>query len=144
MSRQRVMVFNDTAEILTLFHDILAGEGYEVSTNTYGTLELPGVQQFRPDLLIVDFPPVQREEQGWQLLQKLKMCSDTQDIPLIVCTTNLKALQNNQGWLATKGILAIPKPFTIDELLAAVDTQLRGRLREQGQRLDPPLLDREV
>jgi DNA-binding response OmpR family regulator len=125
MQHQRIMVFNDTAEILTLFHDILTGEGHAVSTNTYGTLELPLVQQFRPDLLIVDFPPVVREEQGWQLLQKLKMCPDTQHIPILVCTTNLRALENSQGWLASKNILAIPKPFTIDELLTAVNTQLR-------------------
>lgn len=132
MQPQRIMVFNDTAEILTLFHDILAGEGHEVSTNTYGTLELPLVQAFRPDLLIVDFPPVTREEQGWQLLQKLKMCPDTQQIPILVCTTNLRALESNQGWLANKNILAIPKPFTVDELLTAVYTQLR--LRQESER----------
>lgn len=133
MPRQHIMVFNDTAEILALFHDILSGEGHEVSTNTYTTLELPLVQAYRPDLLILDFPPVLREEQGWQLLQKLKMCSDTQDIPILICTTNLRALENNQGWLASKNILAIPKPFTIDELLTAVEIQLRsGREGEQG------------
>jgi DNA-binding response OmpR family regulator len=122
---QRIMVFNDVAEILELFHDILSAEGYDVSVNTYGTLELPHVQSYRPDLMIVDFPPVTREEQGWQLIQKLKMCSDTQDIPVIVCTTNLAAIQSNQGWLASKNILAIPKPFTVDELLTAVQTQLQ-------------------
>lgn len=138
MRPQRIMVFNDTVEILTLFHDILTGEGHEVSTNTYGTLELPLVLRFRPDLLIVDFPPVVREEQGWQLLQKLKMCTDTQDIPVLVCTTNLRALENNLGWLASKNILAIPKPFMIDELLSAVDTLLRLQAGERtGSR--PPL-----
>ncbi|NTU81405.1 MAG: response regulator [Chloroflexales bacterium] len=144
MRQQRIMVFNDTAEILSLFHDILAGEGYAISTNTYGTLELPLVQQYRPDLLIVDFPPVVREEQGWQLLQKLKMCPDTQAIPILVCTTNLRALDNNQGWLATKHILAIPKPFSIDELLAAVATQLRLRPDDAHAPPSPPLREREV
>jgi DNA-binding response OmpR family regulator len=119
------MVFNDTIEILNLFHDILSSEGHEVSINTYGTLELPLVQSYQPDLIIADFPPVVREERGWQLLQKLKMTRETENIPLIVCTTNLRALHNSEGWLASKNILAIPKPFTIDELLVAIDTQLR-------------------
>jgi DNA-binding response OmpR family regulator len=95
-----------------------------VSTYSYTTQEVGLVRQLQPDLVIADFPPITREEQGWQFIQKLKMARDTADIPLIICTTNLRAVRDTEGWLAAKKILTVPKPFTIDELLLAVRIQL--------------------
>ena len=121
---QHVLVINDTQEILELFKEILTDEGYRVTTHSYGAQDLVLVQQIKPDLIIADYPPVQREEQGWQFVQKLKMNRQTEHIPLIVCTTNLKAIRETEGWLAAKGILVVPKPFNIDELVQAVSIQL--------------------
>ena len=121
---QHILVINDTQEILELFADILAEEGYRVTTHSYGSQDLAFVQEIKPDLIIADYPPVQREEQGWQLVQKLKMSRETDHIPVIICTTNLKAVRETEGWLAGKGILVVPKPFNIDEILQAVNIQL--------------------
>jgi len=121
---KHILVINDTQEILELFREILTEEGYQVTTHSYGSQELALVQQLKPDLIIADYPPVQREEQGWQLVQKLKMSRQTEDIPLIICTTNLQAIRETEGWLAAKGILVVPKPFNIDELIEAVNIQL--------------------
>jgi DNA-binding response OmpR family regulator len=119
-----ILVMNDTQEILELFTEILTEEGYQVTTYSYSTQELDIVRQVRPDLIIADFPPVVREEHGWQFVQKLKMSRDTAHIPLIICTTNIRAVRDTEGWLAAKGVLIVPKPFEIDELLQAVKTQL--------------------
>ena len=81
------MVINDTQEILELFHDILTGEGYSVSSHAYSTRDLDDVKRIGPTLIISDHPPM-REDQGSQLLQKLKMNRDTATIPLIICTTH--------------------------------------------------------
>lgn len=119
-----ILVFNDTQEILDLFQEILTDEGHQVTLATYSTNDLVRVRAVKPDLIIADYPPPSREDQGWQLIQKLKMASDLASIPIIVCTTNLQAIENTQGWLASKGIVTVPKPFTMDELLQAVQTQL--------------------
>ncbi|GAB4190057.1 MAG: hypothetical protein OHK0022_02610 [Roseiflexaceae bacterium] len=119
-----ILVFNDTQVILNLFEDILTDAGYRVTARTYGTQDLSVVEEIQPDLVIADYPPVEREAQGWQLVQMMKMSRTTERIPIVVCTTNLKAVQATEGWLATKNILTIPKPFSIDELLDAVRQQL--------------------
>ena len=124
-----IMVINDTQEILELFEDILTDAGYRVSLHAYSTRDLADVVRVRPDLIISDHPPL-REEQGWQFLQKPKMNRETADIPLIVCTTNTRLIQDNEGWLTSKGVLVIPKPFVIDELLAAVE-QVLGKADRQ-------------
>lgn len=119
-----ILVINDTQEILELFSALLSEEGYRVSTHSYTTQELNLVRRLQPDLVIADYPPPGREEQGWQFVQKLRMAPDTANIPLIICTTNMRVVRDTEGWLATKQILVVPKPFVIDELLQAVRIQL--------------------
>ncbi len=65
---QRIMVVNDTLEIMDLFRDILANEGYEVTTHPYGPRDLDEVRQMKPDLIISDWPPLDRELHGWQFI----------------------------------------------------------------------------
>src|ERR687885_63252 len=117
---KHIMVFNDTQEILDLFNEILAAEGYEVQLYSFNTQELEAVRRVQPDLVIADCPPLTREERGWQLIQKMRMSPDTERIPIIIATTNLSAIEDTEGWLTTKGILALAKPFTVDELMQAV------------------------
>ncbi len=124
------MVFNDTEEILELFKELLTGEGYRVTLHGYGTRDLDNVRHGKPDLIIADCAPLDREVQGWQLIQKLKMSRETDHIPIVLCSTNLKALRETEGWLPSKGIVAIPKPFTLDELRDAVELQI-GRAGDE-------------
>jgi len=129
---KRIMVINDTMEILELFRDILVSEGYEVTLHAYGAQEVDDVRRVKPDLIISDYPPLDRELQGWQFVQKVKMSRDTASIPIVVCTTNLRAIGDNQSWMTTKGIIVVPKPFEVDELLRAVEQQI-GKADEQDQ-----------
>jgi CheY-like chemotaxis protein len=116
------MVFNDTQEILQLFEQILAGEGYQVSLHSYDMLNLQVVQQIKPDLVISDHPPeVRKEKRGWQLVQALRMSRETAELPVIICTTDVKQAEESEGHLASKGMLVLSKPFDIDELLQAVE-----------------------
>ena len=125
---------NDTQEILELFKEILTDEGYQVTLHSYSSQEMDIVLRANPDLIIADFPPITREEQGWQFIQKLKMNHPTANIPLIVCTTNMRAIRDTEGWLAAKGILVVAKPFEIDELLQAVRIQFqKGPLPLAGE-----------
>ncbi len=112
-----IMVVNDTEEILELFREVLTYEGYDVSLHAYGKRGMDEVERIAPDLIISDFPPLEREQHGWQFLQMLKMRRTTAHIPVVVCTTNLRAIENNQAWMVSKGMRVVAKPFTVDELL---------------------------
>ncbi len=124
-----IMVVNDTQEILDLFSDLLTNEGYEVSLHAYGKREIGEVKRLAPDLIISDWPPLDREMYGWQFLQMLKMVPDTAHIPIVVCTTNLLSIEHNQTWISTKGVRVVAKPFELHELLGAIES-LIGKANE--------------
>jgi CheY-like chemotaxis protein len=86
----------------------------------YNTRDLEVVKKVNPDLVISDYL-VTREEEGWQFIQKMKMSPDTATIPIIICTTNRRVVQNMEGQLAVKNITVVFKPFDIEELLQAVE-----------------------
>ena len=126
-----IMVIDDTQEILELFEIILSDAGYDVSLHSYSTRDIDDVLRIKPDLIVSDHVPTE-EKQGWQFLQKLKMTRATEDIPLIICTTSSTMVRDNEGWLRSKGVTVVPKPFSIDELLAAV-RQRMGDAAGPGQ-----------
>jgi len=121
----RIMVVNDSREILELFEQILTEEGYEVDLYSYGVQDLHEVKESQPDLIILDYI-IGDEGYGWQLLQKLKMDRETEQIPVIVCSAAVKQLRELDAWLAEKGIGVVFKPFNIDDLLLAVRQRLEG------------------
>jgi DNA-binding response OmpR family regulator len=121
----RVLVINDTQEILELFQVILAEEGYEVTLHTLGVDEMAEIRQIMPDLLLLDFV-IGQETPGWQLLQKLKMDRATARIPVVVCSGAMRQLRELEGWLGAKGISTVLKPFDIDDLLITLRKRLIG------------------
>jgi len=120
------MVVNDTQEILDLFNDILTEEGYEAILYSYAIQDLREIEQVKPDLIILDLI-FGAERIGWQLLQKLKMRRSTEAIPVIVCTAAVMEVREMEGYLQAKGVGLVPKPFTIDDLLEAIEKALRLR-----------------
>lgn len=122
---QRIMVINDTQEILELFEDLLTEEGYEVVLYSFGIRDLTEVKRVVPDLIILDLL-FGGEDVGWQMLQKLKMSRSTARIPIIICTAAVKSAQEMEGYLKSKGIGLVLKPFDIEDLLAAVHVQLKA------------------
>ncbi|HST89069.1 MAG TPA: response regulator [Ktedonobacterales bacterium] len=122
----RIMVVNDTQEILELFEDILSDAGYEVVLYSYAVMDMAEVERAQPDLIILDYI-FGTEKTGWQMLQKLKMRHATADIPVIVCTAATREVREIEGYLQAKGVGLVPKPFDIDDLLAAVKWAVESR-----------------
>ncbi len=120
---KKILVINDTQEILQLFAEILTGEGYEVQLHSYSTRDIEVVKRAAPELIISDHPPTD-EKQAWQFLQKLKMTRETANIPVVLCTTNSRIIMEGEGHLAAKGVIVVLKPFDIEDLLDAVATQI--------------------
>jgi DNA-binding response OmpR family regulator len=123
---QRIMVINDTPEILDLFRELLTDEGFEVYLYSFAIQDLSEVERVDPDLIILDYV-FGSETLGWQFLQKLKMRRSTAQIPVIICTAAVKAVRDIEGYLKAKGIEVVPKPFDIEDLLAAVRSALENR-----------------
>ncbi len=84
------------------------------------------IERINPDLIVLDHI-IGGEGIGWQFLQKLKMRRSTADIPVVVCSAAVKAVQEMEGFLKSKGVVVVLKPFHIDELLEAVKQALKSR-----------------
>ena len=131
--RRRILVVNDTEEILELFRDLIESMGHECVTLTYAPDDLAHIRRVAPDIAIIDCVMGGMEFKGWQLVQKMKMSRDTSDIPIIICTGARNEVEEQEGWLTEKGVTIVLKPFDIEDLERAVervlDQQPRARKR---------------
>ena len=134
----RIMVINDTEEILELFRDILEEEGYEVSLHAHKVRELHEVRAVEPELLIVD-QVFGNEKSGWELIQKMKMARDLRLIPIVLCTADKRSAEELESHLTSLGVVTVLKPFEIEDLLEAV----RVALEHAQVRLDIKAESRE-
>jgi len=116
---KRILVVNDTQEILDAFRELLEEEGYEVVLYSYAIMDMHEIEGIHPDLIILDYI-FGGEKSGWQMLQKLKMRRSTETIPVIVCTAATAQVREIEGYLQAQGVTLVGKPFDIDTLLAAV------------------------
>ncbi len=138
-AKPMVLVINDTQEILDLFREILEEEGYDVYLSSYSTQQIDTITAMHPDLVILDLI-FDREYVGWQTLQKMKMRRETENIPVVVCTAEVKKVQEIEGYLAEKGVGIVLKPFTIDDLVSQVQRLLANGplLPLDAEKLPPP------
>lgn len=120
----RIMVINNSDDILALFQKILATDDCQVFLQVFLNSDLREVRRIRPDLIILDYY-VGREGVGWEFLQLLKMEETTATIPVLICTTAVKLAQEIAGYLATKRVTILRKPFETRDLIGAVQSALQ-------------------
>jgi len=119
------MVINNSDDILAMFQKILTIDDQQVFTQLFLNSDLREVRRIKPDLVILDYY-VGREGVGWEFLQLLRMEDATAEIPVLICTTDVQLAQEIGGYLATKQVSMLRKPFNSRELIAAVQTGLQG------------------
>ncbi len=129
----RVLVINDTQEILDLFRILLEEEGFEVVLSGFPFQQVSEIEQISPDLIILDII-FGDEKTGWQMLQLLKMKRSTASIPVIVCTAALNAVREQEGYLVSQGVHVVYKPFDIDHILTTIKLALESRKNMPSQR----------
>jgi CheY-like chemotaxis protein len=117
---KRVLVVNDTQEILELFQEIFEELGFAVEIMSYAPRELEQVRAVDPDIVVLDLIFGQRELEGWQLLQKLRMDRQFESLPVIVCSAAVREVGEQEGYLTEQGVLVVLKPFTVSQLEEAV------------------------
>ena len=119
MAAHRILVIDDTQEILDLFRVILEAEGYEVLLSAHSYENIVEIEHLHPDLLVLDLL-IGKQNEGWQLLHMLKLHAPTASIPVIICKAALTEVREQEDYLQKKEIQVVFKPFDIDELVFAV------------------------
>ena len=120
----RIMVINNSDDILALFQKILATNDCEVFLQLFLNSDLREVRKIKPDLIILDYY-VGREGVGWEFLQLLKMEDTTAAIPVLICTTAVKLAHEIAPYLATKQVAILRKPFESRDLVNAVHSAMQ-------------------
>src|SRR6266576_5770396 len=122
----RILVVNDTQEILELFRIFLEEEeGYDIVLAGTPMQRIKEVEQINPDLIVLDLV-FGDEKTGLQMLQMLKMQRSTATIPVIVCTAALDLVREQEGYLVSQGVHVIYKPFDLDHLISSVKQLLEA------------------
>ena len=124
--KARILVVNDTQEILELFRMILEEqEGYDVVLSGFPIQQVKEIELIKPDLIILDLV-LGDEKSGMQMLQMLKMQRSTAAIPVLVCTAALQIVREQEGYLVSQGVHVVFKPFDIDDLLTNIKQLLES------------------
>lgn len=108
----KVLVVDDEPALRDLIRAVLEEEGYEVLTAENGRRALELLEEDRPDLVLTDLMmPVMG---GHELMHRLRSRPGLDRIPVIVMSTARAASSVDAA------AAFVPKPFDIDQLLAAI------------------------
>ena len=136
MSRARILVVDDEADIRELLRELLGRAGYDVEVAEDGRAALRALFAARPDLVVLDVNMPGLD--GWQTLERIR---DVSEMPVLMLTARTGELEKVRG--LTRGADDyVTKPFGRQELLARIQALLRrsgGRIEDQETYADETL-----
>ena len=114
-----ILLIDDEEELLKMLSRTLELEGYQVATANDGEKGLALMEEYRPDLILLDvwMPGLD----GIEVLDLIRQCSD---VPVIILTAMYGVL-NIPDALELGADDYVKKPFDMRELLARVQANLR-------------------
>jgi len=118
MAEKKVLVVDDEIHIIHVVAIKLRNNGYEVISADNGTQAFELACEEKPDVIVTDFQMPGMT--GLQLVEKLRQCEQTRDIPVILLTArNFVISQQQQKDLQISQCLS--KPFSPKELLGNIE-----------------------
>jgi DNA-binding response OmpR family regulator len=117
----KILVIEDEAPIRDKIVTVLQYENYEVFDASNGREGVVAARQHRPDLIICDV--LMPDMNGYGALAALRDDPETSVIPVIFLTAAASRADMRKG-MELGADDYITKPYTVEELLAAVRTRL--------------------
>ncbi len=122
MPETKVLIVEDEDALSTILEYNLAKEKFEVALATDGEEGLLKVEEFGPDIIILDWmlPKVS----GIEVCRRIRSKPETRNIPIIMLTARSEEADRIRG-LETGADDYLTKPFSTAELIARVKAILR-------------------
>ncbi len=121
--KKKVLVVDDDAEIVELISDILSRDGrFEIKTASSGYEAGMATQQFRPDLILLDY--MLPDVNGNVVCQTIRSNPEFENTRVIIVSGVIKQEEIDQ-LLRSGAQDYLKKPFTIAELTEKVDGALQ-------------------
>ena len=118
--KHRILVLDDDADILDMLCYILEDKGYEVVSLSGGEKIFDTIQQFHPDLVLMDI--MLGNMDGRLICQELKNETGTQSLPVILISASHNVAETLRQEGAPNDFIA--KPFDVEQLIEKVEQQL--------------------
>lgn len=130
---QKILVIEDEDVLRANILELLEVEGYQVWGGRDGEEGLQLAWQILPDLIVCDI--LMPRLDGYGVLQRLRQDPTTANIPVIFLTALSDRFSLRKG-MVQGGDDYIPKPFTLTELLQAIEVRLhkKAALTQEAQK----------
>ena len=117
MTIKNILVVDDSPTDRQYLSELLAKNGFKVSTADSAEDALVKVKQQKPDLVLMDV--VMPGQSGFQATRTLAKDEATKNIPVIICTT--KSQDTDKAWGLKQGARDyVVKPVVVADLLAKI------------------------
>jgi CheY-like chemotaxis protein len=117
-----ILVVEDDESTRRVITDVLEDRGFRVAAAGNGAEALTVLDQAHPDLMVLDLlMPVMH---GWDFMERYAEKTGGQPLPIVVVSVN-RALPRSFSRLGVRTL--VPKPFQVDDLVAAVEQALPRR-----------------
>ncbi len=134
MMKQRILIAEDDAAILTGLADLLEGEGFSVDKAADGAEALVKWNQARPDLILLDV--MMPEKSGFDVCREIRKRDAA--TPVIMLTAKGEEVDKVVG-LELGADDYVVKPFGANELLARIRAVLRRGRGKPASRDERPI-----
>ncbi len=129
---RNIYIVDDIQENIQVLGKTLIKYGFNIQVATNGKQALAGIQNKKPDLILLDIS--MPEMDGYEVCEQLKMQEGTKHIPVIFLTAWSETEDVVRGF-KVGGVDYITKPFRAEELISRINTHIelkeaRDRLKE--------------
>lgn len=128
MSKERILVVEDQADISSLLKIYFTSQGYEVFTAMRGSVALEICSKTPPNLALLDVNLPDME--GYDIGKALRASPRTRHIPIIFLTARGERTDRLRGLGEVQAQYYIVKPFDIEEVHTIVRNQLEESRRK--------------
>ena len=137
-----LLVIDDTVANLRLLRGMLGRAGYRVRVATSASFGLEAARSQRPDLILLDLGLPDRD--GLDLFRELKQDPHLLDVPVMILSATTEVERKVEAFRLGASDY-VTKPFSPEEVLARIETQLRmhryqDELESANHRLDQSLV----
>lgn len=146
MTREKILIVDDTPANLDLLTAALEPRGYEILAAAGGELGLKIARRAQPDLILLDV--IMPGRSGFEICRELKAEDETREIPVLFITARQETASVLEGF-RVGGLDYILKPFQTEEVVSRVNTHLKisrltRELRQKNAELEAEVARRRA
>jgi CheY-like chemotaxis protein len=114
-----IAIVEDDEAVLGMIAECLEIEGYRTLAYRRGAGAYEAIELARPDAVVLDIR-LEHPQAGMAVLQRLRRDPVTAEIPILICTADVRFTHEWRKTLAEHRCAVVTKPFLIDDLLATI------------------------